>query len=268
MIKRPANSASARAVKRDAMTEGLFGNLAGLYDALIDWPRRLANEEPFYRQLFDQIGAHRVLDVACGTGRHAAMFHSWGLRVDARDASPQMIDRCRELHGESDSLRWTVRAFDEASDASAAYDVVTCVGNSLALAPNLETAGRAVRAMLAAVRPGGVCVLHVLNIWHLPDGPCVWQKCKRITLAGAEYIVFKGVHRVGARGFVELAVAEHTGDTVTPHSDTTPLLGLDREYLAYAAREAGAAATRCYGDYQHAPYDRERSVDLIVVAEK
>ena len=39
-----------------------------LYDALVDWPKRLANEEPFYRQLFERYNVKSVLDVACGTG--------------------------------------------------------------------------------------------------------------------------------------------------------------------------------------------------------
>ena len=36
--------------------------------------------------------------------------------------------------------------------------------------------------MFAAVRAGGLVVLHVLNLWRLPDGPCVWQKCRRAPL--------------------------------------------------------------------------------------
>ena len=38
---------------------------------------------------------------------------------------------------------------------------------------------RAVQVMVAAVRKGGVVLLHMLNLWRLPDGPCHWQKCKR-----------------------------------------------------------------------------------------
>jgi ubiquinone/menaquinone biosynthesis C-methylase UbiE len=48
---------------------------------MIDWPKRLANESPFFHHLFDQSNVRRVADVACGTGRHADMFRSWGLEV-------------------------------------------------------------------------------------------------------------------------------------------------------------------------------------------
>ena len=57
-----------------------------------------------------------------------------------------------------------------------------CVGNSLALAPDPPAARTAVTCMLAAVRPGGALVLHVLNLWRMADGPCHWQKCVRTDL--------------------------------------------------------------------------------------
>ena len=77
------------------MSEDVFSDVADIYEAMIDWQKRLASEGPFYRRLFDRVGVHSVLDVACGTGRHAAMFHSWGLRVEGADISANMIERAR-----------------------------------------------------------------------------------------------------------------------------------------------------------------------------
>ena len=60
----------------------MFDDLTDIYEAMIDWPKRLANEGPFYRRWFERVGVQSVVDVACGTGRHAAMFHSWGRKGD------------------------------------------------------------------------------------------------------------------------------------------------------------------------------------------
>ncbi len=76
------------------VTNNVFDDLTEVFDELVDWPKRLANEEPFYRRLFARIGVRRLVDVACGTGRHAAMFHSWNLHVQAADISPRMIEPC------------------------------------------------------------------------------------------------------------------------------------------------------------------------------
>ena len=157
----------------------MFQDLTDVYEAMIDWPKRLANEGPFYRRLFERHGVRSVVDVACGTGRHAAMFHSWDLRVEGADLSPAMIDRARASFGEPAGLRWVVRGFDQPIAPAEPFDAAVCVGNSLPLAPDMATVQRAIGQMLAAVRGGGLLVIHVLNLWHLPDGPCVWQKCRR-----------------------------------------------------------------------------------------
>jgi glycine/sarcosine N-methyltransferase len=248
----------------------MFDDFADAYEAMIDWPKRLAHEGPFYRRLFERAGVRSVIDVACGTGHHAAMFHQWGLRVEGADISPNMIDRARKAFGQPRNLQWTVRAFDHPITLVEPFDAAICVGNSLALAPDASTAERAVRRTLAAVRDGGAIVVQVLNLWRLPDGPCVWQKCQRSRLAGAsteEMLILKGVHRCGSRGYVNLIVMGLSGD-VTMRSESTPLIGLEASDLESMARSAGAKTVSLFGGYQDQPYDREMSADLLMVAEK
>ena len=159
-----------------------FDSWADVYESLIDWPKRLNHESPFYRRLFERLHASRILDTACGTGQHAARFHQWGFVVEGADVSPAMIAAARQRHGESPQLTWQVRSFASPVPSPAEFDVVLCTGNSLALAENRDTVQQAVHAMISALRPGGCLVLHVLNLWRLPDGPCVWQKCVRTGL--------------------------------------------------------------------------------------
>ena len=245
----------------------MFDDLTDVYEAMIDWPKRLAHEEPFYRRWFEQHGVGNVLDAACGTGRHAAMFHSWGLRVEGADISAEMIARARSNFGEPPGLRWVVRSFDQPIAPAEPFDAVVCVGNSLALAPDKATVQRAVGQMLAAVRSGGLIVVQMLNLWHLPDGPCVWQKCQRTMLPQGEVLITKGVHRSGRQGFVELLVSRLTG-TVAMQGESLPLMGLETAELEAMARGAGAGQIEFFGGYQDQPYDRQESVDLVMVAEK
>lgn len=258
----------------------MFDDFADVYEAMIDWPKRLAHEGPFYRRLFDRIGVRSVIDVACGTGHHAAMFHSWGLRVEGADLSPAMIDQAKacgagvppdaavETTPRQASLQWTVRAFDQPIVAAEPFDAAVCVGNSLPLAPDMPTVDRAIRQMLAAVRDGGVIVVHALNLWRLPDGPCVWQKCQRTSLPNhADLLILKGVHRSGDRGYVELIVTDLSGKA-TMQSDSTALLGLEAAALERAAKAAGAKTVTLFGGYQDQRYNRETSIDLVLVAQK
>jgi len=262
----------------------MFQDLTDVYEAMIDWPKRLAHEGPFYRRLFEQQGAGSVVDVACGVGRHAAMFHSWNLRVEGADISVPMIDRARTAFGEPAGLRWTVRGFDQSIGPAEPFDAAVCVGNSLPLAPDLATVGLAIEQMLAAVRSGGLLVVHVLNLWRLPDGPCVWQKCCRRSLPQGEALIVKGVHRCGVRGYVELIVAKIDDEGPIPkvsplpkregicfgsmQTESVPFLGLESAELEAMVRAAGAAEVHFFGGYQNQPYDRRESVDLLMVAMK
>ena len=126
---------------------------------------------------------------------------------------------------------------------------------------------RTIERMLAAVRPGGIVLVHVLNLWHLPDGPCVWQKCQRASLPEGEVLIVKGVHRCGRQGFVDLIVAGLTPDTQR-HTESVPLLGLEADELEQMARAAGASRCEFSGGYQGEAYVRETSGDLILVASR
>jgi len=249
------------------MSRDVFNDVTDVYEAMIDWPKRLANEGRFFRRLFERIGVRSVVDVACGTGRHAAMFHSWGLRVEGADISANMIERARANCGEPLNMRWLVMGFDEPIRPEEPFDAAICTGNSLALAPDIATAERAVQQMLAAVRNGGVVVLHVLNLWCLPDGPCQWHKCQRATLERGEVLIAKGVHRAGAGGYMDLVIAS-LDTPAGMQTESIPFLGFEAHALSEIARKAGASAVQLVGNYQEQPYDRDNSVDLIVVAEK
>lgn len=247
------------------MSEPQFNDLTDVYEALIDWPKRLANEEPFYRRLFSRVGVRRVLDVACGTGHHVAMFHGWGLHAVGADISPRMLERARANAGQSATLEWALRPYDQSVPAAEPFDAAICIGHSLALAPDHETVQRAVASMLGAVRPGGAIVIQVLNLWALADGPCVWQKARRAALPQGDSLIVKGVHRCGSRGYVDLVITT-LDDRVGLRSDSVPFLGLEPDELERAARLAGATSVAFFGNYQEQPYERNTSSDLIMVA--
>lgn len=243
----------------------IFEDLTDVYDAMIDWPKRLANEGPFYRRLFEQHNVQSVVDVACGVGRHAAMFHSWGLRVEGADISPSMIDRARAAFGEPAGLTWTVRGFDQPIIASKPFDAAICVGNSLPLAADMATVQRAIDQMLASVRVGGLVILHALNLWRLPDGPCAWQKCCRRSLPQGDVLIVKGVHRSGTRGYVELIVVKVDEENTPLQTESVPFLGLELVDFQSLTHKADV---EIFGGYQNQPYDRQASIDLLVVATK
>jgi SAM-dependent methyltransferase len=242
-------------------------DLSEVYDHLIDWPTRLAREEKFFRPLFERFGVRSVLDTACGTGQHGAMFHSWGLRVEGADIDPVMIEKARASFGEPDGLTWRVRGFGEPVAAKGSFDAALCVGNSLSIAEDPAAAAAAVAAMLGSVKEGGVVLVQLLNHWRLKEGPSTWQKCMRVVTAAGEAIIVKGMHRSGSRVFLELIVLPLSEDCELK-TTSIPLLSLEAAQVESMAREGGASSVELYGGYQGQPYEKDSSVDLVMIARK
>ena len=138
----------------------------------------------------------------------------------------------------------------------------------MALAADPLAVEAAVGAMLQSVRPGGSVLLHVLNLWRLPDGPAQWQKCVRLPLGGADSLIIKGIHRAGARGFVNVLITRLSESQPLLHSECVPFLGLEAADLTRMAMAGGAAAVEVFGDYQRSAYDRGTSQDLLALAIK
>lgn len=111
----------------------------------------------------------RVLDSSCGTGQLAVGLASRGLDVVATDASEVMVRRTRELAQEFGAPIRTLRAaWAELPDhvEVGTFDIVFCVGNSLAHAEGTDGRLVALESMARVLRRGGRLVL-TSRTWEL-----------------------------------------------------------------------------------------------------
>lgn len=148
------------------------------YDQFVDWNKRLAREAELYRRVFEEAQAASVIDVGAGSARHAIMFASWGMRVDAVDPDDSMLAQARinaaaaadEIADAGGALRVVEAGFGglDALGLGPA-DALVCSGNAL---PHVDGhAGLAVTLadFAAVLRSGAVLVLHLLNHQRLLD---------------------------------------------------------------------------------------------------
>lgn len=135
------------------------------YDELVNWDARLTREGPFFRRLFDEHGVHSVADVGAGSARHSIMYRSWGLDVTAIDPSVEMLELAHENAERLESdVRIVEGGFGEvAGIVGSPVDALTCTGNALPHVRSIEGLRAALADFAAALRPGGVLVLHYLN---------------------------------------------------------------------------------------------------------
>jgi ubiquinone/menaquinone biosynthesis C-methylase UbiE len=98
-----------------------YAHWASHYDS---YPNALiAVEEPLVRRLLGDVRGKKVLDVACGTGRHSVRLAEEGAYVTALDRSEEMLAVAR---AKTDRVRWLRGDLDRLPFDDASFDVVVC----------------------------------------------------------------------------------------------------------------------------------------------
>lgn len=100
-------------------------------------------------------GARTILDVACGTGAHAADLGAAGFTVDGVDLEPAFVEaaiqRCRKGHfAVGDMTRLSL---------GRRYDVITCLFSSIGYAVTQDRLRDTLRGMATHLNEGGVILI-------------------------------------------------------------------------------------------------------------
>jgi SAM-dependent methyltransferase len=140
----------------------------------------IALEGPAMRRWFGRVAGRRVLDLGCGTGRHATALVAAGADVVALDFTPEMLARAKRTPALQDPdparrVLWLRHALPDPMpfpDATFALAVLGLVAEHLDDAA-LDAALREVARVLA---PGGRCLLSALH----PDRTAEGQRARFI----------------------------------------------------------------------------------------
>ncbi|MFW9807091.1 MAG: class I SAM-dependent methyltransferase, partial [Candidatus Thorarchaeota archaeon] len=137
-----------------------FNAVALAYDDAIDWKARLAREIPFLLSRLGSPDGKRILDLACGTGRHSIALSLEGAEVVGIDNSETMISRAKEnARTQKVSPKFILgemTKFQSITDDQ--YDMIICLGNSLALLDDFETVGKVLSSVCDSLKDGGLFI--------------------------------------------------------------------------------------------------------------
>lgn len=249
------------------------------YDVFVNWDARLTREAPFFRRVFDEVGARNIIDVGAGSARHSLMFASWGLSVDAVDPDDSMLaqaetniaeaaSRVAEAGGE---VRLVRGGFGElAARGLGSADALVCTGNALPHVTDRAGLRVALADFAAVLRPGGVVVLHLLNHGRLLEKkprtiPPVVRETPEGTLVFLRVLDYPEDRAVISFDFVTMTRdAEGHWDLASRRSDHT---ALPPELLRTELEAEGFEHVELLGGHDgHALTDADESV--IVVARR
>ena len=177
-----------------------FDELAIAYDSTIDWESRLAREIPFLKECIAKDRA-RVLDMACGSGRHAIALARENHNVTGFDNSKSMIQIARSL---ADSEGATVDFLVEdmlhmGRFADEKYDLIYCIGNSLELLNDLNALEKVFKLVHKSLKDGGTFVFQILNFEEIIASDFRFMPSKSGKLDTGEEVIFNRFfdHKVG-----------------------------------------------------------------------
>ncbi|MGC8837514.1 MAG: class I SAM-dependent methyltransferase [Anaerolineae bacterium] len=242
------------------------------YDRFVNWEARLALELPFLEEALRSVGARRVLDAACGTGRHAVALAQRGYEVVGADLSPEMVARAR-AHAEATGVpvRFAVAGFGALAPAVGdGFDALLCLGNSLPHLLTGEDLAAALRDFAACLRPGGLLCLQNLNYDRILARREAWLSPQAYREGEDEWLFLRH-YEFDLDGLLtfQVVILRRQGPGEWGWGQRvlrTRLRPWRERELAQALEEAGFHRLQFWGDLQGAPFDPEESGNLVVTA--
>ena len=198
----------------------------------------------------------RVLDLACGKGRHSVRLHKLGYEVIGLDLSEESIAEAKL--NEQEGLEFFEHDMRELY-WNEYFNLVVNLFTSFGYFHNKEDDQRTISSVADSLILDGVFVLDFMNAAKVIDNLVAYEEKNidnikfEITRSVEEDMIIKRIHVID--GEVELDFEEQVD-----------ALQLD-DFLKYL-NEAGLIVDSIFGDYQLNPFNKKTSDRLIIIAKK
>lgn len=153
---------------KNSAEENVFSEYAAYYDILYQ-DKDYAGESLFVADLIDGLMQKerkqiRILDLACGTGRHAMELTKLGYRVEGSDLSKEMIDvaNMERKKGNYD-IRYYTESFQTAERIGKKYDVVLSMFSAINYLTSYQDLSLALKNIHLLLDSGGI---YIFDFWN------------------------------------------------------------------------------------------------------
>ena len=141
----------------------MFSQTTAYYDQIYSWKDYCTEAEDLTDVIHENLrsGGKRLLDVACGTGRHVEYLKQH-FDVEGLDVSQEMLELAQQRNPDVPFHHADMIDFELGNK----FDVVTCLFSSISYVGTVENLIQAVNCMTRHLHPGGVLVIEP---WLTPD---------------------------------------------------------------------------------------------------
>ncbi|MFT6165893.1 MAG: SAM-dependent methyltransferase [Vicingaceae bacterium] len=221
--------------------------------------RNYIEAEHFINNLFDDLQLHeqsKVLDLACGKGRHALQIHNLGNDVVGVDLSPQSIEAAN-LNAEAGLVFQTGDMRDLPFNSE--FDLIVNLFTSFGYFQQEGDNVKVIESIAKALKNEGFLILDYLNVAKVVKDLPVSNVIQRDDI---EFNVHKDINN----GFIVKTIKfEDDGDTFEFKEHVKLLTLTDFEDIF---RNSGLHIQSIYGDYELNPFDESKSDRLIFKVQK
>ncbi len=251
----------------------LYDAFSDTYDHFVNWTQRLAYEMEFIRCQLAAVGAHRVLDVACGTGWHAIALAQAGYTVTGADLSANMIERARHNATEMavNQVHFVVAGFGQLRQVvDGQYDAVLCLGNSLPHVLSDAQLDATLADFATVLRPGGLLLIQNRNFDAVMRTRNRWMAPQWYRQGDQEqlFVRFYDFNADGTLTFNVLILERADDGTWAQRVEATLLRPWSSAELCHTLEASGFEHCTLYGNMAGSPFAAATSGDLVITAHR
>ena len=202
----------------------------------------------------------RILDLACGEGRHAIYLHKLGFDVTGIDLSPRSVDIGNRFvrRYEENRLQFFVHDMREVF-AVEEYDYVLNLFTSFGYFDKAGENKKSIQAAAAALKKGGTMVIDFFNTEKVLKKLIPYEKK---VVEGIEFTIEKRVET----GFITKQISFHHEGKDFSFKEKVKSIS-QKDFLKYF-ESAGLKLIDFFGDYHLHQFNRIASERMIFIAEK
>ncbi len=204
-------------------------------------------------QHFQFSPGHKIMDLACGRGRHSLFLNQMGLDVVGLDLSPQSIAYARQF--ENERLHFFEHDMREVFD-ECCFDYIVNLFTSFGYFQSEQENLKAIQAAKENLKPQGKLIIDFLNP----------RKVIRELVAYAE-ILREDIRFEISKSYEEGFILKNIRfeDKGKAYSFTERVQAIHQETFEDYFKQSGLILSEVFGNYQLGPWDAENSDRMILV---
>ncbi|MFC1770328.1 class I SAM-dependent methyltransferase [Candidatus Margulisiibacteriota bacterium] len=239
------------------------------YDLLVNWNNRLPMETDFILDMLKKynISQGSILDVGCGTGRHLASLSSSKFTLTGLDRDEFRLSQSHKL---AENTRLIQADFMKAFKGreKEKFDVIYSLGNSFALMSKSYSYEKIFKKCISLLNKSGLLIFQVLNFEKERNG---FSKPRTVETEDTRYIFlrkFTTSQKYIHSEIIALSQAKNETDWKISTRGPGNMPRISRAALEKSLKKCGFKKIKIFGDYLQNKFDKEKSVDMIWVAQK